>query len=278
MHGHLLAERGHLLRKAVTGLGSQSSEPSAEDRLRRLEEPDDVGGVEAARPRQRRQPGAVQDLVGVGVADAAEEMRIGEGPLQRVVLLHQRSSERREVGVERFEPAGLMGRQGRFAAHKVERCPLLRARLREDERAAGEVERGRSDLAGHLRPRLLPVQPARDHEMQHEEQVVVELEDDALAEPAQAADRLAEDGVDRRVEGAEEKRIGEPDLRQRLADDAGAEAVDVGDDVGKFGHGRMLSHRPEPARARTRSSPPLDMRVVTECPLRPHARRARAAS
>ena len=35
--------------------------------------------------------------------------------------------------------------------------------------------------------RAPPAQPAGDHEVQDEEQLVVELEDDALAEPAQAA-------------------------------------------------------------------------------------------
>lgn len=100
---------------------------------------------------------------------------------------------------------------------------------------------GKSKAAAPTLPgtfhQLLPVEPACDHEMQDEEEIAVEFEDDAFAEPTQTADGLAEHGVDGRIVGAEQEGIGEPDLHERLADDARAEGVDVGDDVGKFGHG-----------------------------------------
>ena len=49
----------------------------------------------------------VQDLVGVGVADAAEQVRIGERALERVVLAARaRSANAASVAVEHLEPAG----------------------------------------------------------------------------------------------------------------------------------------------------------------------------
>ena len=72
-------------------------------------------------------------------------------------------------------------------------------------------------LPGGLAPLRLPVQPAGDHQVQDEEQVAVELEDDALAEPAEAADDLALGGVQRRVEGADQERVDDAHPLQGLA-------------------------------------------------------------
>ena len=55
---------------------------------------------------QRRQARAVEDLVRVGVADAAEEPGIGERPLERVVLAQERSAERGEVASSTSSPPG----------------------------------------------------------------------------------------------------------------------------------------------------------------------------
>ena len=52
------------------------------------------------------------------------------------------------------------------------------------------------------------MQPPGDHEMQDEEEFVLELEDDPFAEAAQTADGLAESRIERRVECADEKRVG----------------------------------------------------------------------
>jgi len=57
----------------------------------------------AASPELR----AVQDLVGIGVTDAAEEMRVGERALQGMVLALQAHRERFEIGVEHLEPSGV---------------------------------------------------------------------------------------------------------------------------------------------------------------------------
>ena len=76
--------------------------------------------------------------------------------------------------------------------------------------------------------------------MQDQEEVVIECEDDALADAAEGADGLAFDGGDGRDGGAEEERGGDAELFEGLVEDAGAEGGQVGRDVGEFGHGLRL--------------------------------------
>jgi hypothetical protein len=47
----------------------------------------------------------VQDLVGVGIADPGEEVRIGERALERVVLAFQTLGECGEIGGEDLDAA-----------------------------------------------------------------------------------------------------------------------------------------------------------------------------
>ena len=81
------------------------------------------------------------------------------------------------------------------------------------------------------------MQSPRDHEMKDEEQVVVQLEDDSLAEPTETADGPACGPRQRRVNAAQEKWIGQPDLVQRPAHDAEMQTFEIDDDVLEFGHG-----------------------------------------
>ena len=105
----------------------------------------------------RREPRAVQDLVRVGVADAAEEARIGERALERVVLAR---AARAANAVERRRraPRGRRGSSARAPLSPrdhVQRRALLRAGLGEHQRAArrSRTRPGRS-AAGELRARL----------------------------------------------------------------------------------------------------------------------------
>ena len=127
-----------------------------------------------ARQLERRQPRRVQDLVRVGVADAAEQMRIGERALQRVALAGERLVKLFARGVERLDAAGIERAQRRLAAHQLQRGALLRARFGEEQRAVLEGERGEHLLRPH--PRFLaglpPAQPPGDHEVDDEKQVV----------------------------------------------------------------------------------------------------------
>ena len=223
--------------KLLAVVGAQPGDPVGKRRAGRLVQARDLFRRELVGHGERRQARAVQDLVGIGVADAAEQARVGERALERVVLADERSAERREVDRQRLEPARVVRRERVFALHEVQRCPLLRAEFGQREAAVREVERGERMAAGELRARFLPVQAAVDHEVQDEPEVAVQAERDALAEAAQAADVPAVRRGERRVHGAQEERAGQTHALERPIQDAPFQRLEVERDVGQLRHG-----------------------------------------
>jgi hypothetical protein len=110
----------------------------AERGLHRREEAVDVVGVESGGDRIGRHAGGVQDLVGVGVADAGDHRLIAQEPLDLRALTLEEAREHvaRERLIERVgsEPgdAGHLAR----VAHDVDGERLLGAGLGEVEPAA----------------------------------------------------------------------------------------------------------------------------------------------
>ena len=84
----------------------------------------------------------MQDLVRIGVADAAEQPRIGERALERVVLSRQPFGERVDTRVERLQATAVERRERLGAAHEVDRRAALGARLGEHEGTGCELELG----------------------------------------------------------------------------------------------------------------------------------------
>ena len=143
--------------------------------------------------------------------------------------------------VEDVEAAAVVLRQLVRSTHDVQRGALLRALLREEQRADGEVEGRQPAALGDRDVALAPAQPAGDHQVEDQEQLAVELEHDALADAAGTADRLPLHGRDGRVHGAQEERARETNRLERLAADRALERLDVDADVGQLGHALMIS-------------------------------------
>ena len=80
------------------------------------------------------------------------------------------------------------------------------------------------------------MEPASDHQVQDEPVIVVQPNDNTLAEAAEGADGLSVGGLDGRKDCPEEKGIRDADLFERLAKDALLQRVYVNRDVGQFGH------------------------------------------
>jgi hypothetical protein len=72
--------------------------------------------------------------------------------------------------------------------------------------------------------------------MDDEKKLVLELDDDALAQSMELDDPFALYGRERRVDRAEKKGASNGDLIERLTENAGAELGEVERDVGKLGH------------------------------------------
>ena len=98
-----------------------------------------------------------------------------------------------------------------------------------------EVEPSQPTTAGHRdRPRSLarsPTQPAGDHQMDDGEDLVLELQHQALADAPHVLDPLAGRGGDRRVDRAQDKGAAEADALKNLSTDEAFERLAVGHDV-----------------------------------------------
>src|SRR5439155_12065864 len=208
---HARAEGGHALRKAIARLAPQPFRPIGERFLRGREEPLELFGVELAGELHGGEPGAVQDLVRVCIADAAEEARIGERPLKRVALADERRAKVLDVRLEHLEAAGVVGLESRLATDQIERSALLRARFGDQQRPARKIEGCEPDLPGRLRSARAPAKPAGDHQVEDEKELGLERDDEALAEAAEPDHPLALRIANRRIDRAQEKGAREPD-------------------------------------------------------------------
>ncbi len=65
--------------------------------------------------------------------------------------------------------------------------------------------------------------------------ILIEDEDDALADAADAAHDLSVDRVDRRIDGAEDERAVQDEPLEAASDDVPRQRLEVDDNVGKFG-------------------------------------------
>ena len=83
----------------------------------------------------------------------------------------------------------------------------------------------KSKAARALRPASLacgglPVQPAGDHQVQHQPEIAFDADGDALADAAHGADGSAFDAAERRIDGAQQEDRAEAHPFERLAEDA----------------------------------------------------------
>ena len=118
------------------------------------------------------------------VADPADNPRIGQRPLERAILSQEGISEFTEVHLQRLYSPWIEAAQCLLTPHDMERGPLVCARLREQERTAREVEGRVSPFLGDGGARLLPLETPAHHEVDHGEELTLELKDDALADPS----------------------------------------------------------------------------------------------
>ena len=138
--------------------------------------------------RDRRQLRAMQDLVRVRVADAAEDARVGQRALQRVVLGAQARGERRDVGAERLRGRPCRTARAPRAADQVQRRAPLGARFGQRERAVSKSSSASVMRPGGFCVARQPAEASGDHQVDDEEEVAVERDDDALAEAADVDD------------------------------------------------------------------------------------------
>ena len=77
----------------------------------------------------------MEDLIRVRVANSAEDMRIGESSLERVVLLPEGRLELLQRRGEDFQSTRVLGMQGGLTTEQVERGPALGSGLGQQQAA-----------------------------------------------------------------------------------------------------------------------------------------------
>src|SRR5580700_776370 len=107
----------------------------------------------------------MQNFVGVRVADAAENMRVGKRSLQRMIGCSQSPGKRIEARVEWFDTAGTQRLKARFALDHAKRRAPLRPRFGQPQPAVVEFEGDQDISAAEFGRGSFPMQATCDHEM-----------------------------------------------------------------------------------------------------------------
>ena len=196
------------------------------------------------RQLRRRHPRAVQDLVGVGVADAGEEARVRQRALDRVVLARQRLAEAGRG--PRRAPRSPRGRAPRAPASPATRWS--EARFFVDASESTSEPSGKSNAASAPRPptfapRFLQCSRPATIRCRTRKRSPSSDEDDPLADAAQRDDLAAFGLRERRRHRPQQKRARQPHRLETLADDARLERGQVAEDVGQLRHGSKLTIR-----------------------------------
>jgi hypothetical protein len=82
------------------------------------------------------------------------------------------------------------------------------------------------------------VEPAGDHQVQHEKEIAFEREDDALSDAPKIRDTPPVRLRQRRIDGTQEKRRADADGDEAMPDHSGFQSVEIRDDVRELGHWR----------------------------------------
>jgi hypothetical protein len=102
--------------------------------------------------------------------------------------------------------------------------------------------------------------------MNDEEEIVVELQDNALSHPPYTENPFPIGRADGRIDRTEEKWLGDPGALEWLSHDAGLKRLDVDGYVRQLGHlwgrARLLSGLPNDGLSRGLGTPPLIERAV----------------
>ena len=245
--GHSFAEGCDSFGEFAGGLRAQAINPAREAGADGFEEALDLCDRELLREGKRREFGFPKDFVGVGVADAAEDVGVGEGAFESVIGGEKCGGELLGSGAEDFKAARIEGSKAVFPEDDVQRCAFLRAGFGPEKGTIGKVEgsktagRGNFDAAG-LWAQWMPVKAAGDHEMEDQPEVVFETDADAFAEAAELEDFFAGGVRYWRARCAQEEGTDDADRFESLAEDAGFEGFDVNGDIWEFRHASPSSN------------------------------------
>src|SRR6516162_2465880 len=98
-------------------------------------------------------------------------MRIGQRPLKSVILFEQYSTKVALLRIQHLKTTGIMRIQVFSPKNQEKRSAPLGTCFGERQRAAGEVERCKTDFPGELSAGIFPVQSAGNHQVEDKKRV-----------------------------------------------------------------------------------------------------------
>src|SRR6266700_1769033 len=102
----------------------------------------------------------MEDLVGISVADSAEEMRISQRAFESVIFKSERLRECFKGAIQDFEAARIKHLQRLFTLNQMQRSALFRAGFSQEQRPVWKFKRGARILRGQFHRCFTPMQPA----------------------------------------------------------------------------------------------------------------------
>src|SRR4051794_31224577 len=111
-------------------------------------------------------------------------MRCRQCSLERAILRTESLFEFHVARSEGLEAAAVVSRERFAARHRIQAGAFTRALFREQQATGGKIKSCEASTRRDRGTELLPVQPPGDHQMQHQEEVSLELDDDAFSEPS----------------------------------------------------------------------------------------------
>src|SRR5689334_20422683 len=106
----------------------------------------------------------MEDFVGVSIADSAEESRVRQRALQRVILSRQSVAKLLEGCIKDFECAAIECSKVRLVPHNMNGRSFLRARLCQQKCAGRKIECSEPQLAWNLCATLFPLKSSCNHQ------------------------------------------------------------------------------------------------------------------
>src|SRR6185437_3326093 len=229
---HVVAEGRYLLGELSARERPQTLRPEPKLLARGRVQALDLRIIEPARQHDRRQPRGMQNLIGVGVADPAEQSRVGERAFERMVLAPQPLRELRETRFEDLDAARVLQLQIVLPLYDVKRGPTLGSGFGQRERAALECKLGQHRAAPPRRTPLEPVQAARDHQMQDQPKIALEPDRDALSNAPHLGHPSPDGRCGGRYRGAQEEGRVDPQPLETLPENAAFQRLDVDREIG----------------------------------------------
>ena len=144
-----------------------------------------------------------------------------------MIFARQPLGELRQIRVQNLEATPLELLERLFTAHQPQLSTPLRTRLGENQCAVRKIERRESDLAGHLGSGRYPTETTRNHKMNNEKKIVLQLQDNALPHSPHTDNTLPGCRADWRIDRAKEERLGDSHSPEWLSHQSRSEGLHV---------------------------------------------------